>query len=157
MNTHVYSGHLNSTTSHGTQAPCACETSTASNLLGVPKDCQFVTLCDSTSCFSGYPQGGKGRYQAYSVWAQSLGIRGIRVEPPNCVLAGVAEHFGPSTTGFNRDLPNPCTCDTCSNYVLRATQDDSSTESINSGDSLDKNITSSWEGWTNWTSTWPRA
>ena len=41
-----------------------------------------------------------------------LGIFGIRVQPPACVLVGISGKFGIGSTGF-KEVDNACNCDMC--------------------------------------------
>jgi len=116
MNEHVFSRHVNSATFHNRQAPCYSDSheqnTPTSRLGGIPDQCQFLLLRTSTTDFAGYPSGGRGRFRAYQAWASLLGIHGIRVKPPACVLAGVEARFGPSLTGFIKSRTT-CSCNMC--------------------------------------------
>ena len=102
---HPLNGHVNSTFFHSQQAPCyGCTAPPPAPLGGVPADCQWVLLRDSDE-FQALNPGGVGRFAAYQLWRDSLGIWGIRVKPPDCVLAGVSASLGQSSTGFGI-IPN---------------------------------------------------
>ncbi len=116
---HPLSGHVNSSLFHVQQAPCTCSNPDAATLLGIPDECQWFLLKRKSNNFAKFPAAGKGRFRAYSGWSKLLGIWGIRVKPPLCVLDGVIGHFGPSSTGFITGS-NPCKCETCRQEVAQA-------------------------------------
>ena len=51
----------------------------------------------------------KGEYTAYQRWFRLLGVFGIRVKPPACVLGGIELLLGASATGFVAG-DNTCPC-----------------------------------------------
>ena len=109
---HVRSGHVNSTAFHNQQAPCyGCSPAPLVPLRGIPPTCQWRSL-QSTPGFRRLLPGGRGRFAAYDIWYKELGICGVRVKPPSCVLNGIQSALGQSQTGFV-PTPNPCRCATC--------------------------------------------
>ena len=107
--THPPDGHLNSTASHGTKAPCTVCDGNPSDLEGVMDGCQWVNL---TGLLDKGLSGAQGRFAAYRSWHKMMNVFGIRIEPPDCVLEGVQHLYGKSQTGFNAG-DNPCRCQTC--------------------------------------------
>jgi hypothetical protein len=118
MPEHPPYGNINSTAFHGLTGPCFCQHPEAVRLGGIPGACQWTILRTQTNNFRRYPQNHQGRYKAYRRWAELLGIWGIRVKPPKCVLEGIDTHFGPSEFGFEAG-PNNCHCETCREEVAR--------------------------------------
>jgi hypothetical protein len=116
---HFIYGSVNSFIFHGRQAPCTCSNPDATALQGIPDECQWQLLVKKSHNFSKFPSENQGRFRAYKEWARLLGIWGIRVKPPACVLDGVSSTFGHSATGFICG-PNNCKCETCVDEKARA-------------------------------------
>ena len=96
-----------------------------------PRRLTWVLLRDSDE-FQALNPGGVGRFAAYQLWRDSLGIWGIPVKPPDCVLSGVSASLGQSSTGFGI-IPNPCGCTTCKAGEGQPSPSSSSGSSVDDG------------------------
>ena len=73
---------------------------------------QYITLEGAVFKWDESKSLDQSRFHCYQAWAKVAGIWGIRIQPPDCVLALITERYGHSQKGYQAK-ENRCKCSTC--------------------------------------------